>query len=305
MSILNSDYDKCIDLSERVAWRVDDVIPPESRLDFSKPFMPSAMDFSRTLPFLSSAEKLQLNQIFGNSYSYLFYFVEAYIIAMAMDYARAALPGEESNLRALLRFAEEEVKHQQMFVRFNALFKRQFGTECGLAGDAHAVAGVILSKSPMGVLLVTLHLELLTQAHYIDCIKDSQEVDDLFRSLFKHHWLEEAQHAKLDVLELLKLRGKADEAQVQQAVDDYFDICSAFEELLAAQAKLDVASLELAAGRTFPESKAAAIEAAQRRGYQRAFLYCGLTNTMFQDFLIQHFPQAVDRAARLAKQLAK
>lgn len=305
MSILNSDYDKCIDLSERVAWRVDDVIPPESRLDFSKPFMPSAMDFSRTLPFLSSTEKLQLNQIFGNSYSYLFYFVEAYIIAMAMDYARAALPGEESNLRALLRFAEEEVKHQQMFVRFNALFKRQFGTECGLAGDAHAVASVILSKSPMGVLLVTLHLELLTQAHYIDCIKDSHEVDDLFRSLFKHHWLEEAQHAKLDVLELLKLRGKADEAQVQQAVDDYFDICSAFEELLGAQAKLDVASLERAAGRTFPESKAAAIEAAQRRGYQRAFLYCGLTNTMFQDFLSQHFPQAVDRAARLAKQLAK
>jgi hypothetical protein len=157
----------------------------------------------------------------------------------------------------------------------------------------------------MGVLLTTLHLELITQAHYIDCIKDNQEIDDLFRSLFKHHWLEESQHAKLDVLELLKLRRKADEAQVQQAVDDYFGICSAFEELLAAQAKLDVGSLELAAGRTFPESKAAAIEAAQRRSYQQAFLGCGLTNMVFQDFLSQHFPQAVDRAARLAKKLAK
>ncbi len=305
MSIINSDYDKCIDLSERVAWRVDDVVSSQSRLDFNKPFMPSAMDFARTLPFLTSLEKLQLNQIFGNAYSYLFYFVETYIIVMAMDSARAELHGEESNLRALLRFAEEEVKHQQMFLRFNELFKLQFGTECRLAGDSQAVAKVILSKSPMGVLLTTLHLELITQAHYIDCIKDSQEVDDLFRSLFKHHWLEESQHAKLDVLELLKLRRKADEAQVQQAVDDYFGICSAFEELLAAQAKLDVGSLELAAGRTFPESKAAAIEAAQRRSYQRAFLYCGLTNTMFQEFLSQHFPQAVDRAARLAKQLAK
>ncbi len=305
MGILNSDYDRCIDLSERVAWRVDDVVPPQSRLDFTKPFMPSAMDFCRTLPFLSSQEKLQLNQIFGNAYSYIFYFVEAYIIAMAMDHARGALHGEESHLRALLRFAEEEVKHQQMFVRFNQLFKLQFGSECKLVENPQAVATVILSKSPMGVLLVTLHLELITQAHYIDCIKDSQEIDDLFRSLFKHHWLEESQHAKLDVLELLKLRSQADEAQVQQAVDDYFDICSAFEGLLAAQAKLDVGSLELAAGRTFPESKAAAIEAAQRRNYQRAFLWYGLTNTTFLEYLGQHFPQAVERAARLAKQLAK
>lgn len=304
MSIFNSDYSKCIQLSERVAWRVDDVVPAGSQLDFSKPFMPSAMYLSSTLSFLNGAEKLQLNQIFGNAYSYLFYFVEAYIVSMVMDHARAQLHGDDNNLRALLRFAEEEVKHQQMFVSFNALFKQQFGTECGLAGDPHAVAAVILSKSPMAVLLLTLHLELVTQAHYIDCIKDSQEVDALFRSLFKHHWLEESQHAKIDVLELIKLRREADAKQVQQAVDDYFDICSALAGLLAAQAKLDVGSLERAIRRTFPEPKAAAIELAQRRSYQRAFLWYGLTNSMFQEFLREHFPQAADRAVRMAKQLA-
>lgn len=305
MSGQSSDYDRCIDLSERVAWRLDDVVSVQSRLDFGKPFMPSAMDFARTLPFLSSTEKLKLNQIFGNAYSYLFYVVEAYIITMAMDRARSELRGTESNLRALLRFAEEEVKHQQMFIRFNQLFKQEFGTECKLAGDPHAVAALILSKSPMAVLLTTLHFELLTQAHYVDCIKDSQEIDDLFRSLFKHHWLEESQHAKVDVLELLKLRRVADEGQVQTAVDDYFDICSAFVGLLATQAKLDVESLELAIGRALPEPKAAAIEAAQRRGYQRAFLWYGLTNTTFQEFLREHFPQAIDRAVNMAKQLAK
>lgn len=303
MSILNSDYSKCIELSERVAWRLDEVFPATAALDFNKAFMPSAMCFTGELPFLSSSERLKLNQIFGNGYSYLFYFVEAYIVTMAMEHARAELYGDENNLRAMLRFAEEEVKHQQMFLRFGELFKRQFGSECGVVPDPQGVAGVILSKSPMAVLLVTLHLEIVTQAHYVECMRDNQEVDEYFRSLFKNHWLEESQHAKLDVLELLKLRLGADAAQVQTAIDDYFDICAAFAGLLGAQAKLDVNSLVHAQGRTFTPAEFASIEAAQRRGYLRAFLWYGLTNSMFLEFLAEHFPQALERAARTAEQL--
>jgi hypothetical protein len=295
---------KCIELSERINWRLDQVVLPSAKLDFTKSFMPSAMTFSANLPFLSSGEKLKLNQIFGNSYSYLFYFVEAYIITMAMDHARAEQYGDDDNLRAMLRFAEEEVKHQQLFQRFRTLFDQQFGTSTDLVEGPQAVAEVILSKSPMAVLLVTLHLEIVTQAHYIDCMKDDQEIDPQFRSLFKHHWLEEAQHAKLDVLELLKLRQEADPELIEQAISDYFDICTAFAGLLGAQAKLDVNSLARATGRTFTEEEAAQIEAGQRRSYQRAFLWYGFTNTLFQEFLAEHFPHALPRAVQFAEQLA-
>ena len=99
-----------------------------------------------------------------SAYAYLFYFVEAYIVTATMEHARAELYGDEIVLRTLLRFTEEEVKHQQMFLRFGELFDRDFGTEVGLTDSPQEVAGYILSKSPMAVLLVTLHLEISPRA---------------------------------------------------------------------------------------------------------------------------------------------
>jgi hypothetical protein len=304
MSTLNSDYKRCVELSERVAWRVDEVVPRDAALDFSMPFMPRAMFAAGQLPFLSDREKLKLNQIFGNSYRYLFYFVEAYIIAMAMQHAQAELFGDEDNLRAMLRFAEEEVKHQQMFLRFGEMFERRFGSPCHVVESPQEVAEVILRKRPMAVVLATLHLELVTQAHYIDCMKDSNELEPLFQSLFRHHWLEESQHAKLDVLELMKMRAGAPEAAARAAVDDYFDIVTSFEALLGQQAKLDVESLDAAIGRSLPQPERDAVEAMQRKAYHRAFLRDGLTSTLFLEFLAEEFPSALERAARVADRLA-
>lgn len=300
MSILATDYRKCVEASERVAWKLDEVVPPGSGLDLNKSFMPRGMFFAQDLSFLSADEQRRLNQIFGNAYSYLFYFVEAYIINMAMEHARAELYGDEHTLRALLRFAEEEVKHQQLFLRFGELFSANFGSPCDVVDSPQAVAEVILSKSPMAVLLVTLHLEIITQAHYVDAMRDNKEMEPLFASLFKYHWVEEAQHAKLDVLQLTKLRVDAGDEQVETAVNDYFDILGAFAGLLSAQAKLDVGSLGRALNRSFSETEQAAIEAAQRRAYHRAFLFDGLTNTVFLEFLAEHFPAALARAQQVS-----
>lgn len=304
MSILAASYRDCIELSERVAWRLDDVVPSSSTLNFKMPFMPKAMFFGDTVACLSPEERLTLNQIFGNGYGYLFYFVEAYIINMALKHASAELYGDDDNLRAMLRFAEEEVKHQQLFMRFGQMFNRQFGSECDLVDSPHVVAELILSKSPMAVLLVTLHLEIITQAHYVDSMRDNKDMEPLFVSLFRHHWMEESQHAKLDVLELLKLRREADEAQVETAINDYFDIAAALASLLADQAKRDVISLERSVKRTFSDEERAAIEAAQRRAYHRAFLYDGVTNTLFLEFLAENFPGALERANQAARAFA-
>jgi hypothetical protein len=204
----------------------------------------------------------------------------------------------------MLRFAEEEVKHQQMFLRFGEMFQAGFGTPCGLIESPQDVAAVIMSKSPMAVTLVTLHLELITQSHYVDCMRENREMEPLFRSLFKHHWMEEAQHAKLDVLELTKLIRDASPEQIQQTIDDYFAIAEAFAVLLAQQAKLDVASLERAVHRTFSESERAEIARAQTRSYHRAFLRSGVTNSAFLEFLAEHFPAALSGAAKAAEAFA-
>ena len=305
MSILSSDYARVVDNSEKVAWRLNEVFPEGVGLDFGKPFMPAAMCIGyEKLEFLNSGERLKLNQIFGNSYAYLFYFVEAYIIDMAMRHAESELYGNDDNLRAMLRFADEEVKHQKMFQRFGKLFDAGFGTKCDTVENPQAVAQFILSKSPMAVTLVTLHLEIITQAHYVDCMRDRNDVDGLFQGLFKYHWIEESQHAKLDALELVKLRKGAAPEAVQQTIDDYFGIAGAFAELLGGQAKLDVVSLERAIGRELAPAERTAVEDAQRRSYHKAFLGSGVTNAVFLEFLAEHFPNALPGAAKAAEAFA-
>lgn len=76
-----SEYAKIVERSERVAWRIDDVMDASERLDFKKPFLPDSMVGARAIAGLSDRERLVLNQIRGYSYVHLFAFVEEYIVA--------------------------------------------------------------------------------------------------------------------------------------------------------------------------------------------------------------------------------
>jgi hypothetical protein len=304
MSILSGEYSKVVENSERVSWKLTDVFPKDAKLDFKKNFMPSAMFASGSLPFLGADEKRKLNQIFGAAYAHLFGFVEVYITDLALRQASAALGQGTDTLRALCRFADEEVKHQRMFERFGQLFAAGFGTTTEVVGDPKGVAGFILGKSMLGALLVTLHLEIITQAHYTDAIRDGSDIDPLFQSLFKFHWMEESQHAKIDALELTRLRKAASDEAVAQTVKDYFDVAGAFAGLLAAQAKNDVVSLERAIGRTLSDSEKQAVEQAQTKSYHRAFLGSGVTNPSFLEFVAQHFPAALPGCKQAAEAFA-
>ncbi|APR80531.1 Hypothetical protein A7982_05878 [Minicystis rosea] len=297
MITMSFDYESCVRASEKISWKLDEVFPPGMKLDFERRFLPDSMLGIDGLAFLSEHERLKLNQIMGNSYLHLFYFVEEYIIASVLQHANAEIFGEPSELRALLRFADEEVKHQLLFQRFRAAFERDFGAPCDVIENPEAVAEVILSKSPMAVLLTTLHLELLTQQHFVEGFREgaAKELDPLFASLLKNHWLEEAQHAKIDALELKKLADISSEAQLEAALADYLGILEAFAGLLGQQARLDVNSLERAVGRTFDDAQRAAISEAQTHAYRRAFIVMGIENAGFQRYLSQFHEHALPR----------
>ena len=279
-------------------------MPVGTRLDFTRPFLPDALASDRRLPDLNEGERLKLNQITGNAYVNLFAFVEEYIVATAVKHAQAEMHGDHDAVRALVRFAEEEIKHQQLFWRYLETFKGSFGTECGVLGDAAAVAGVILSKTPIAVLLVTLHLEIMTQAHYTESVRDDAKLDPLFARLLKHHWLEEAQHAKIDALELDKLASDATAEQITKAFDDYLDLIGAFEGLLAAQAKMDVESFAKATGRKPGDAESEAIMKAQHAAYRNTFLVMGMQNRMFTDVVktlsVEDARRVAARAASLS-----
>jgi len=290
MIATNFDYDSCVRASEKVAWKLDEVFPPDLKLDYSRRFLPDSLTGVDSLPFLSPGERLKLNQINGNAYLYLFYFVEEYIIASVIQHANAEMFGDPAALRALFRFADEEVKHQQLFMRFREVFERSFGHSCDVIDNPQAVAEIILSKAPMAVALTTLHLELVTQQHFTEGFRDgdSAGLDPAFASLLKNHWLEESQHAKIDALELQKLAAGASADQISAAIEDYLGILGAFAGLLTAQGALDVTSLERATGRVFTGDERSAIAAAQGAGYQRALIALGVENPSFQKYLLQY-----------------
>lgn len=301
---LKYDYATCVRNSEKVSWVVDDVLPPDTRLDFTRPFLPEALAGERKLSFLNHDEHLKLNQITGHAYLNLFAFVEEYIIATAVQHAQAEMHGDHEAIRALVRFADEEIKHQQLFYRYLDAFKAGFGHECAVLQDAAAVADVILSKSPIAVMIVTLHLEIMTQAHYTESVRDNETLDPLFARLLKHHWLEESQHAKIDALELDKLVSSAGPEQIKKAFSDYLDLVSAFDGLVESQAKMDIGSLETATGRKFSEAEAKEIVSAQHAAYRNTFLVLGMENRLFVDIVKKISPSDAAVIAQRASSLS-
>lgn len=281
-----SPYEPVVALSERVTWLLDDVMREEDRLDFRKPFLPESLAGTRGVVGITDAERLRLNHVRGNAYLHLFTFVEEYIIATTVQHASAEIFGDEWAVRALLRFGDEEVKHQQLFRRFAAAFARDFGSPCACVPDAAAVASVILTKAPMAVMLATLHLELVTQAHYTDSVRlgtADEDLEPLFASMLRHHWIEEAQHAKIDILELQKLTTMASPEACAAAIDDYLDILKGLDGVLDQQRELDWTSFCAAIGRSPGEDTRASFIRSQRAAYRSAFLLRGLEHRAFRE----------------------
>jgi hypothetical protein len=274
-------YDDVVDASIRVTWQIDTILPPDTVIRFDRPHLPDALADVERISFLSGSEKVALNQLRGVSYMNLFAFVEEYIIAQVVHHAEAELFGDHAALRALLRFSEEEVKHQTLFKRYVAAFQRHWGHECKLLGSASEVANIILANSPMAVMLVTLHLEIMTQQHYTDAIKDDAGLDPLVTNILMHHWMEESQHARIDQLELEKMNQFVTAEARANAIDEYFGILAAFDGLLAEQVAFDIDNLETAIARTLDERSRASLIAQQHRSYRKDFLIMGMKNRKF------------------------
>lgn len=298
----DSEYEIIVERSERVAWRVDDVIGSGERLDFHKPFLPETLAGAQHVVGLTDPERLKLNQIRAYSYLHIFTFVEEYIIATALRLANGEVFGDPWAVRALMRFGDEELKHQQLFRRFQAAFRHDFGTRCDGVGSPEEAAGFILSKSPLAVMLATLHLELVTQAHYTDSVRlgaADNEIDQLFASMLKHHWVEEAQHASIDLLEIRKLAAGASRDVIDRSIDDYVAILHALDGVLDRERAIELENLERALGRELEEPTRLSFDAHVRAAARNAFFVRGLTHRAFREELARlasDAPERVDAA---------
>jgi hypothetical protein len=275
-----------------IHWRIEDIIGGDKRLDFHKPFMPESLARVEPLTFLNSEEKRILNQIRGNAYLSIFGLVEEFILPFVLDHARPQLQGDDYRVRALLKFAGEEAKHIQLFKRFRQEFEDGFGTECSVIGPPEAIAAEILKHDPLGVAITTLHIEWMVQRHYVESIRDNQNLDPQFKSLLKHHWLEEVQHAKLDTLMVESLAAGRDEDGIMQGVREYIDIGGFIDGGLKQQVEFDLDSFERAIGTQLSDNERQEFRQQQLQANRWTYLGTGMTHERVLETLESLTPKA-------------
>jgi hypothetical protein len=274
-------YNACLRASERVNWRVEDIIGGPRQLDFTKPFMPEAFARVEPLTFLNETEKLTLNQIRGYGYLYTFAMVEEFIVPFVMDQTRAIVHDDDVTTQALLGFATEEAKHIALFHTFCEAFRRDIVVDCQTIGPAAEIADAVLEHHPLAVALVILQTEWMTQAHYVESVKDNQNLDPVFKDMLKHHWLEEAQHAKMDTLMIDTLMAHYSDDDVREGLEDYFAIAGFLDAGLMQQVEFDCDSFQAATGRTLTTTERETFIQTQRQAVRYTYLGSGMQHPNF------------------------
>ncbi len=294
-------YKDMLARAEQITWRVEDLIGGDKTLDFSKPFLPESLARVSSLSFLSDAEKLVLNQIRGHGYLYTFGLVEEFILPFVMEHAEAQLKdGDDYRIRALLQFASEEAKHIHLFKCFREEFIAGFGSDCDVIGPPEAIAEAVLKHDPLAVSFAILGIEWMTQAHYTESIRDNADLDPQFKSLLKHHWMEEMQHAQLDTLmtEALAETKNADERA--RAADEYLEIGAFLDGGLAQQTEFDLAAFERKTGRILSKEDRAEFITTQHQAMRWTFLGSGLTHPQVAATLEKVTPEGASKIAAVA-----
>jgi hypothetical protein len=293
-------YPDILAVSERIDWTVEGILGPAERFDFTRPFLPEALAATLSLDFLTLDRQRALNQIRGNAYLSIFGLVEEFILPFVLDHARPLLGSDDHRVRALLGFAAEEAKHIHLFRRFRSEFERGFGVHCEVIGPPRQIARAVLSHHPLGVALTILHVEWMTQRHYVESVRDRDDLDPHFVSLLKHHWMEEAQHAKLDTLMVEALVQSCSAAEIDQAFDDYLAIGALIDGALTKQVELDLDALTRATGWRPSQQEYEQAFAVQQRANRWTYLGSGMTHPNVLTTIGQIKPALRDRLEQLS-----
>jgi hypothetical protein len=131
------------------------------------------------------------------------------------------------------------------------------------------------------VALLTLHIEWFVQEHYVESIQDDQRLDPQFKRLLKHHWLEEAQHTKLDTLMVEELAASKSSEDVVKAVDEYLEIGAFIDAGLQQQTQLDLNGFERATGRRLTAEQRERFTEIQLKALRWTFIGSGITHPNF------------------------
>jgi hypothetical protein len=233
------DYAKCIEISKRVRWDIDKDVIRGREFDLSQKFLPDGLSKVDQLDFLNEDERKFLSQVQGRTYANMFGFVERFIVAKILDITRGHWLGDQIALEALVRFCDEELKHQDLFRRIEPMLAVGMPEGYRFPHQPDAVAAAVLEKSTWAVLALILEIELFTQEHYRQSIEPNESLSPLFKDIFFFHMKEETTHALMDELEWPRENKKLTPTERDRAVDELIELVAAVDGILQAQSKAD------------------------------------------------------------------
>ena len=274
-------YTRCIQSSKRVRWDIDEDVIRGRRFDAAHKFLPDGLSLAAAFTTLSADEKRFVSQVQGCTYANVFGLVERFINAKILELSHDYWLGDQVALEALVRFSEEELKHQALFRRINTMVGEVLPDGYRFDVDPNAVARAVLSKSTWAVLALTLDIELFTQLHYRQSIDHDGELSELFKDVFLYHWKEESQHAILDELEWVRHDAGLTTGQRDRGVDEFIELVTAVDGILQAQAKADAGYFAMKCGRAVHEAEAREIEIAFLKAYRWQYIHSGAQHPHF------------------------
>jgi len=287
-----SRYAKPVMLSKRVRFDIERDVFRGRGFDFETKFLPDTMSGAGALLFLTPAERRYLSQVEGRTYANMFGLVERFIGAKMLDVSRGHWLGDQTALEALVRFTDEELKHQEMFRRLEILAATGMPDGYKFVPDANAVASVVLGKSTWAVLALICHIEVFVLAHYRQSIAPDVELSPLFKDVMLHHWREESQHVVVDELEWAREDATLTPQARDQAVDELIELIGAVDGIVQAQAHADGQWFSATCGRELTKAEAARVERTLLDAYRWQYILSGAQEPRFINSLASKITRA-------------
>jgi hypothetical protein len=278
-------YARAISASKRVRWDINTDVICGRQFSLSQRFLPNGLSKVDELTFLGEVEQRLLSQVQGRTYAQIFGLVERFINAKVLELSRNHWFEDQIALEALVRFSDEELKHQELFRRIEAMIGDAMPAGYRAAAEPNAVAHFVLGKSTWAVLGLVCFIELFTQQHYTASIAPEEDISPLWKDVFMFHWKEEVQHAMLDELEWLREDAKLTAEERDAAVTDLIDLVAGVDGILNGQAAADVEYFTAIAGRTFTAAERRALDAGVLKAYRWQYIGSGVEHPHFMRLL--------------------
>ena len=274
-------YAQLVRSSKKAEWQIDRDLLQDRSFDFSRKFLPDGLSHIDRLTFLGADEARLLSQIQGRTYAYIFGLVERFISAKMLDQGRAHVFDDQLALEALVRFSNDEIKHQELFRRIETMMGTRLPAGYRQVADPNDVARAVLAASTWAVLALTCHIELFVQTHYVQSIAPREELCPLFKDVFKFHWMDESRHVVLDELEWKAEHAKLSPAEHDQAVNDLIALVAAVDAILQAQSAADADYFMGNASRSFSADEILQIKACVLSAYRWQYIVSGVQHPHF------------------------